>query len=86
MPDRFTDALNFDNPYIARGIGGPLDTYEQDRVAYRANTDSLHITLDAYTKAEVDCMIEGLKSKIYKLLSDLNIDISEEDFYEALRL
>ena len=44
------------------------------------------LSADIYTKSEVDAIIEGLKSKIYKLLCDINIDISEEDFYEALRL
>ena len=44
------------------------------------------IYADVYTKAEVDQMFDSIKSKIYKLLSDLNIDISEEDFYEALKL
>lgn len=43
------------------------------------------ITFDAYTKDEVDDKIENMKSKFYNLLRDLKIDISEEDFYEALK-
>ena len=59
-------------------------TTEGIRANYNVNGET-GITFDAYTRDEVDDKIENMKSKFYNLLRDLKIDISEEDFYEALK-
>ena len=88
MPEPFIDTGYFQDPYIRREPS-PLESADAAAAAMNEVSDgsySFRFTTDTYTKDEIDDKFEHLKSKIYKLLSDLNIDISEEDFYEALKL